>query len=199
MGSRVLALCSVVLVVFLVAPRAEAATWQNGPPDGTRWESGRVTVVVHFAHGIERHLGLAFGRQIAGALSDWNRSDVVHLTVVPSPAVTGDPCAEVPGAIVLCMSSATGDDVNYSGWTQTYTDVSGFSSGVVVWFNLGVVRQLSRSERRSLACHELGHAIGLVHRDGASCMNAITWPVHPDPFDYQTLDALYARVFGIPI
>jgi predicted Zn-dependent protease len=58
------------------------------------------------------------------------------------------------------------------------------------------VKNSSHNVRESLACHELGHAIGLVHRDGNSCMNADSWPVHPDSFDFDTLDALYAGTYG---
>jgi predicted Zn-dependent protease len=31
--------------------------------------------------------------------------------------------------------------------------------------------QLSRRQKRQLACHELGHTLGIPHTEAASCMN----------------------------
>jgi hypothetical protein len=48
--------------------------------------------------------------------------------------------------------------------------------------------------RRKTACHELGHAFGLSHRDGGrTCMRDgfATMYGHPDASDYARLRAIY--------
>ncbi len=51
----------------------------------------------------------------------------------------------------------------------------------------------SDAERRSLVCHELGHALGLDHRRSlGSCMaTAHGASVYPDAHDVQLVNALY--------
>jgi hypothetical protein len=187
--SWIVAVTAVVAIVVL-APRASAVSWQDGPPDGTRWQSGNVVVVTHILKG--------FARDLNAAVADWNTSDVVHLTVVKgsNDASTRSACSFVPGDVVLCMSRGASGDENDAGWTETQTDDAGYTTAVRIWVSASFVKNSSHNVRESLACHELGHAIGLVHRDGNSCMNADSWPVHPDSFDFDTLDALYAGTYG---
>ncbi len=179
-----------LLAMCFVVPRADAVAWQSGPPDGTRWQSGQVRVVAFVAADA--------GRAIRGAIADWNRSDVVHIELAKTTPVSNvvNPCNVVTGAIVVCVTKGATSDKALAGWTQTYKNGNGYTSAAVVWLSLGLVRKSSRAVRRSLACHEIGHAIGLVHRDGNSCMNADSWPVHPDAYDYATLDAIYAGTYG---
>lgn len=189
-GGRWLVVVGVTVALMVLAPRAGAASWQDGPPDGTRWQSGQVVVLTHVIKG--------FGRDLNAAMADWNKSDVLHISVVkgPADASTRSSCSFVPGDVVVCVSRGAAVDHGDAAWTETQADDAGFTTAVRIWVSASFIKSASRAARQSLACHELGHAIGLVHRDGNSCMNANSWPVHPDAFDYQTLDALYAGSFG---
>jgi hypothetical protein len=77
--------------------------------------------------------------------------------------------------------------------TQNYRSKSKTLTSGTAWLNDGRAdyRGLTSSQRRKVVCHELGHALGLEHQDGRSCMNIYGWTNVPNAEDYRDLHRLY--------
>ncbi len=86
------------------------------------------------------------------------------------------------------------------GWGDTDGTFTGRERGEVrvggtVSINLTMFADMSADERLATITHELGHALGLVHRlDRRSLMNAVTGPrtrTAPDEVDFHNLRVIY--------
>lgn len=116
---------------------------------------------------------------VTQAIHRWNRSPVLHI-------VKRNECPPNRGCISVYLKG-----MRQLGVTTLYQDRDRHLVGVRV--DLTANRPLSGNQRLSLACHELGHAVGLGHRSGGeTCMvNGRRFPLYPDAHDYDDLERQY--------
>lgn len=141
---------------------------------------------------------------LAGALSDWSRSNVLDLTKAGADDSTRarKRCRMVSGQIRSCNAA-----YGFNGWLGLASiNVSGghITQGTAK-MNDSYLASSSYSEtnRQHVMCQEIGHDFGLTHQDesGAdlnTCMdysNALDNP-SPNAHDYQQLESIYAHLDG---
>jgi hypothetical protein len=128
---------------------------------------------------------------IRKAAAVWSRSPAVEITVK-----VGGTCWDFRNRLELCGSSYP--DASWLGLTSIWTN--GRNDLQYVSIEVNLARTWTWERRRFVACHELGHALGLEHRSeasGRSCMlpnfsQITTSPAIPDENDLANLAALYA-------
>lgn len=107
------------------------------------------------------------------AIADWNRAP--NLTVRRAPCGSGR---------FSVHSGYYGQ--NWAGWADV-DSLNGYRTGATVYLDTRY------SRRPGVACHELGHALGLGHGDSPrSCLSTrIPRSAHPDDHDLQQLGRQY--------
>lgn len=138
------------------------------------------------------------------AVSDWNKSAVLDLTIVNGQA--GGNCRPTSGQIEVCN-----DTYGQNGWlgiAQIWASGDHITQGVAkmndTYFNMPTYN--SSAWRQFVMCQEIGHDFGLGHQDEnfndppmGTCMDYTSDPEpnqHPDQHDYNQLADIYSHLDG---
>lgn len=98
-----------------------------------------------------------------------------------------------PGGGRHCVHVYSGRyGTDWYGVTEA-TSSNGYFGTVTVKLNEQVTPN-TYAARRSVACHEMGHALGLDHNGSTnSCLSVPEFPQHPSSDDFAVLNQLYPR------
>jgi hypothetical protein len=103
--------------------------------------------------------------------------------------------AGCPGGGRHCVNVREGS-YGTAWYGHTASTVSGgyFVDGSVTVELNNQVTPNDYTHRRSVACHEMGHAIGMAHNNSTnSCMSIPEFPQHPSSQDYSVLNQYYPK------
>lgn len=101
------------------------------------------------------------------------------------------------GNIVIMESSK----ISSLGHTDVSVDKNGHITGAKVYLNTALLEAYGPAAAAQILCHELGHALGLVHTeiDTDTCMNDTIWPgtaTSPNAHDAEQLNLIYGHQDG---
>lgn len=141
-------------------------------------------ITVHFE---TRNIPLRYARLAAEAAALWARSPCVEATAV-------DTCPAGANCSSLVVVRARSDDRDTDGESES-VDRGGLRRSNTITLYSQLLDMSSDNGALATIVHEMGHALGLVHRnDRDSVMNAVTndstEPV-PDTVDFANLQAIY--------
>ncbi len=115
----------------------------------------------------------------------WNRSPCLDTRIV-------DACPSGGNCVSVSALGSMDADGNFDA-----VEKGGFTTGG----KITLLNKLNRNQRRNVAVHEMGHAVGLVHRKTSHVMmNADTFDdvFEPDQTDYKNLLFSYDRMQRSP-
>lgn len=158
--------------------------------------------------------GDVYDTDVKGAAANWNSSTYLDMTATDDADRTSYYCSsnarnnyvevcnvyavgEWLGAATACDTSACSPSLINEHLTRAYVRLNDY------WLASSGSPRSTSTHRRSTACHEIGHAIGLAHvTTTGSCMtSASAFPLYPDSHDYQMLDSSLNQVgslYGYP-
>jgi hypothetical protein len=164
-----------LLALALVAQPAEAATWP-------RWVRpvGQGQVVIQFER---TKVSTAMWAELTAAMQAWSRSGRVEAVPVAR-------CTDRYRYCVRVTEYRARD--GKGGRTLLYADPRTNRA----WYGevrVNLYYANTKATRRKIACHELGHAVGAVHRAGNTCMHDGLTSLFgsPNGADYALLQSLY--------
>lgn len=130
--------------------------------------------------------------------ADWSRSDVLDLKVVGGKT-NRQSCRPTKGRIEVCNGFY--GDTGWLGVAGLWTRDKHITQAVVL-INESYFAEASFDDgrvKRHVMCQEIGHALGLDHVKGATCMDDrqglfSVGAVDPNGKDYQELERVYDHV-----
>jgi len=180
---RAAAVSVVVLTLLVPAMRAQA-----DHDAVVHWAGVGERVIV-----VENNLPDTWLAPLKAAAADWSRSPYIEIVIASAGT-----CWDLATPLEFCWSHYS-PAASWIGLSSTWTDGSGHLTHVVMEANAD--KTWGSGKRRFVACHELGHALGLGHRpeiNGQSCMMprfgfVTLFPARPDAHDMAAVLALYGH------
>ena len=182
---RYLAVAAVAAVLMSFAPQASAAPCCY---QGWHWKRTHNPFTVTILSSVTSSWSVPLAR----AAAQWSRSSKFDMRIVAGAhgRATRQRCVETRGEVHVCNGNY--GNVAWSGLTEA-TFVG--QHIVKMRIRLNDANTPARFHRL-IACHELGHSVGLGHNNRAtSCMRpgAGSDP-HPDATDYAEINAIYRHL-----
>ncbi len=184
---RALAAAATAAIILALAPQASAAPCCSA---GWHWKRSANPFVVTLLSSVQSQ----WVAPLTNAAAEWSQSDKFDMHIVQgstSPA-TRNNCSETTGEVHVC-------NANYgaTGWAGLTEMTLNGQHIVKMRVRLNDFYTTARF-RRLVACHELGHSVGLAHRtQSTSCMKPGEGSrKHPDGTDFAEIDRIYRHLDG---
>ena len=165
------------VVIIILAFAAQATEWY-------RW-NGRPTITIE-----DRTGDAAWRSAESEAVAEWNQGSPLPVQYTEASSYNG--YCQFDSTIVGVCRHHLGSYTLADTWPQT---TGGYLSGAYIEFNDLRESSQSQSHKLSIACHEVGHALGLgeEYSDPHSCMynGSDAFPLGPDANDFAELRAMY--------
>ena len=171
---KFMAMLLLIVVVVSVEPPAQAGTW----PRWVRPAGKQVTVQFE-----RTRVSTAVWAQLTSAMRVWSRSGRVDAVPVAH-------CANPRAYCVKVVEYRAAD--HRGGHTVLYADPRTNRA----WYGevqINLYYATTRARTAKITCHEVGHALGAVHRTGPSCMSDGLERLYASPSaaDYAWLQSIY--------
>lgn len=159
---------------------------------GSRWADTKRPLVVQLGSNVDR----TWQPLIGTASINWSKADTLDMTVVAG-RTTPAQCGITLGRVEVCNAK-----YGQTGWygITAFTTDNGYISGASVKLNDSY--RMTKEYRTMIACHEIGHSLGLAHQDTTfgntnvgTCLDYTFNPagnMQPNNVDYTTLHNIYS-------
>ncbi len=178
MRRKVLALTlGLLLTLSLASPAAATHSYEK------HWAHKSKNFIVRIGDNVDASIQDGkYQRAFEAAVYWWNNHPNVDLVIEPGQSAK---CGFVKGTVQVC---ARYYDTWWSGKADTAYDSTGHTYAGYARINRKYHDSYSESSNQKVFCHEIGHTLGLGHRDvRESCMKQGGSGKYPDQHDFDMI------------